>query len=106
MSASIQIREHVVSALSGAADIPVEKLTDDVDLLELGLDSLDFWSMVMDIEDGVGADVPADVLDRLAQMAMPVTVGDLLRVFATWDPYSGAGDSLRPQDEVIVVPEP
>ena len=58
---------------------------------DLGVDSLDFWNILMDVEDRAGAEVPGEVLDRPAQFDSQVTVGDLLDAMGSWEPTGGPG---------------
>lgn len=80
------LREIALEAIAAAADVPVEELTDDADLLDIGLDSVDFWTVLLNIEDRLDLEVPAEVLDRLAQLRDKVTVGELAVVLASWTP--------------------
>ena len=85
-SAPLDLRAIAVDAIAAAAGLPPKQLTDDVDLMDLGLDSVDFWKILLDIEDHIGVEVPSAVLDRLTQLDGEVTVGDLSAAFGTWDP--------------------
>lgn len=80
------LREIAIEAIAAAAGLPVEELTDDADLLDIGLDSVDFWTVLLNIEDRLDLEVPAEVLDRLAQLRDKVTVGELAVVLASWTP--------------------
>ena len=70
---------------------PSDELERDTDIFDLGVDSLDFWNILMDVEDRAGAEVPGEVLDRLAQLDSQVTVGDLLDAMGSWEPIGGPG---------------
>lgn len=83
---STAVQEIVLNALATAAELPVSSLKRTTDVFDLGLDSMDFWTILMDVEDQTGADVPAEVLDRLAQFDSQVTVGDVLDAMAGWNP--------------------
>lgn len=90
------LQNIALRAIASAAGVQIEALTPDLDVFELGLDSLDFWAILMDIEDGVGAEVPADVLDRLTQFETELTVGDLLGILATWNVAVDSGAAQVP----------
>lgn len=96
-SALSEIQTVALNAIASTASVEVERLTADVDLFELGLDSLDFWAILVDIEDSAGIEVSAEVLDQLAQFESRLTVGDVLETFAAWESAAGPDDgrSLR-----------
>lgn len=101
-----ELRDIVVGAIAKTAGLPPEEMHEGVDLLGLGLDSLDFSTILIEIEDGVGAEVPSDVLDRLIQVdSTKVTIGDMFALLANWNPDQSAA-GLRPQDEIVVLTEP
>lgn len=78
-------QRSVAGAIAAAAGVAADELTAHQDIFELGLDSLDFWSILMDVEDDLGEEVPSAVLDRLAEIDGDVTVGRLLDVVSIWD---------------------
>lgn len=98
-----ELRAVIVGAIAGVASRPPDELSDDVDLLQLGLDSLDFARILIDIEDAVGAEIPPYVLDRIIEETPDVvTMGSILGMLSTWD--TSEGDlGLPPGHEVIVV---
>jgi acyl carrier protein len=76
----------LVAVLEAATEVPAAELRDDVVLSDLGLDSVQYWEILIDLEDRIGEDVPTAVLDRIAQIdSSRMTVGDLKSVLATWD---------------------
>lgn len=81
---SHDVRRAVIEAIAAAAEVGVAEVTEDRDIFELGLDSLDFWSVLMDVEERVGTEVPSGVLDGLAAIDGDVTVGRLLDVVSGW----------------------
>lgn len=79
----------VLAAVAGAAGTTAGELRSDLELIELGLDSLDFWEILMQVEDATDADVPAEVLDTLTQLDEAATVGDLVATLSAWNPSVG-----------------
>jgi acyl carrier protein len=74
-----RLREIVTGAVAAAAQLRVEDIRDDSDLFELGLDSLDLTSIVVDIEDGTGGCLSADELDCFFHAREVITVADIVR---------------------------
>ena len=99
-----KLREVVVSAVANAAEISPEEISDGTNLFSLGLDSLNLASILIDIEDGIGAEVPPEVLDRFLDVGDEVTLADVIRILATWDPNKRV--SRTPYDPVVVVSGP
>jgi acyl carrier protein len=97
------LRDVIVGAIADAADRPPDELRDDVDLLDLGLDSLDFARILIDIEDAVGAEVPPHVLDRIMDEAPEViTLRSILDLLTGWD--TSDGDlGFHPRTQVVAV---
>ena len=62
------------------------RLTDDLRLLESGLDSLSFALIVMRLEEALGFD-PFDVAD---EVRFPVTFGDFVKLYEDHPVKSGA----------------
>jgi acyl carrier protein len=83
---STDLQLLVREAIASAAGVDIAELREDRDVFELGLDSLDFWSILLDIEEQVGSQVPPEVLDQLAALDDVVTVGRLLNAVSGWDP--------------------
>ena len=90
MASLNDVQRAVVEAIAAAAQVGVDEVTEDRDIFELGLDSLDFWSVLMDVEERVGTEVPSEVLDRLAALDGDITVGRLLAVASSWDVAAGS----------------
>ena len=101
-----KLRTIIVNAIANAAEIAPESLQDDLNLFDLGLDSLNFAGILIDIEDAVGEEIPAEVLDRFLDVGDVVTIRDVLNLLSTWD--RAAADALGPYDydEVVVVQQP
>jgi acyl carrier protein len=79
-----ELQRVVLAVIAAAASVPPEELDPDRDVFELGLDSIDFWSILMDVEEEVGEEVPSEVLDRLSEIDGEVTVRRLLGVVSAW----------------------
>lgn len=81
----VSARETMQRALAEVAGVPVEDLRTEQDIFDFGLDSVEFWAILMDVEDAVGTPAPAQMFDQIASLAMRLTVGDLLAAAADWD---------------------
>jgi acyl carrier protein len=101
-----QLREIVVGAIAKAAEMAPDEITDELNLFDLGLDSLNLADILIDIEDGVGAEIPVEVMDRFLDVGDNVTIRDVLGVLAAWNPQI-ATDAGAPLDYggVVVVDE-
>jgi acyl carrier protein len=76
----ISVREDVVSQLGRVAKEQKKTLvplSDDVTLLDTGLDSLCFAILVARLEDTFGI----DPFSTSQEMQFPVTLGDLIRIY-------------------------
>ena len=72
------IEQRVIRRISRSTGIPVSEITADSRLEgDLDLDSLDRLSVVMDVEDEFGVDLPDDALENVA------TVRELAALLAT-----------------------
>ena len=61
------IEQRVIRCISRSTGTPVSEITADSHLDgDLGLDSLDRLSVVMDVEDEFGVDLPDDALENVA----------------------------------------
>jgi acyl carrier protein len=77
---AMSIKETVISEIEQIAEQhqkTLAPLTDDVILLDTGLDSLCFAVLVARLEDRLGVDPFSDSDD----VAFPVTLGDFVRVY-------------------------
>jgi acyl carrier protein len=101
------IRTIALGAIAAAAGLEPDQVARTADIFDLGIDSLDFWKVLMDVEDGIGMEVPAHVLDRLAQLQGDVTVDDLLTAFAVWHRQAGADVQVcgEPPLDVLLLDE-
>jgi acyl carrier protein len=77
----MSVRETIVSQFEQVAaeqHRKLARLSDDLKLLDSGLDSLSFALIVARLEDALGID-PFDVAD---DVKFPVTFGDFVRLYA------------------------
>jgi acyl carrier protein len=93
-----RLRDVIVTAIATAAEIDPETIDDDVNLFDLGLDSLNFAGILVDIEDGIGAEIPVEVLDRFLNVGDVVTMKDVIAHLSVWDPAT----SPAPYGDVVV----
>lgn len=80
----------VRSSIALVANVSLETIDESTDLLALGLDSLDFSSILVEIEAHVGAMIPDDMLRRVENSQIE-TVADVLALLAGWDPAKSDG---------------
>ena len=97
----IELRRIVVRAAATAADLTEDELGDDVDLFSIGLDSLSFATILIDIEDTMGAEVPGEVLDGFLEVGDQVTIAKVVDLLSNWDPERSGGRGPLP-DPIIV----
>lgn len=62
------IRKIIVASVEDLSPSGAEAIDGSTDLTELGIDSLEFTSLVIEIEDQLPEPLPADALDRLADL--------------------------------------
>ena len=77
---SMSIKETIVSQIRDIAreqDKNLATLTEDLVLLELGLDSLSFAILVARLEDTLGV----DPFSAAEDVKFPVTLGDFVRIY-------------------------
>jgi acyl carrier protein len=77
-------REIVLGAIARVGNIDPTQLNDDVNLVDLGFDSLDLSSILVEIEDGVGQEVPPDILDALIDLGELTTIEHVLQGLEPW----------------------
>jgi acyl carrier protein len=80
------VRAAVRQAIALVAEVDEIAIDDTTDLTSLGLDSLDLSAVLVHIEDAVGEEIPAGIMDRLADVGDIVFVTDVDRLFAGWHP--------------------
>jgi acyl carrier protein len=101
-----KLREVVVTAIAKAAEVEPGTIHDDLDLFDLGLDSLNFAGILIDIEDAIGAEIPAEVLDRFLDIGDVVTIRDVVGLLSGWDPGANGDAGSSPYGEVVVIEQP
>jgi acyl carrier protein len=87
-------RQIVLEAIAAAAAISAADLVDETNLLELGLDSLEFSEILINVEDAVGEQVSMDLLDKLDDVGDIITVADLCDFLSAWTPARFAEASV------------
>lgn len=86
-----RVQKIVLETLAYAASLPIDDVDRDANIFDLGLDSLDFWTILMDIEERAGTEVPSEVLDALAQLDGQITVAHIIDATAVWTPGDVVG---------------
>lgn len=74
------VRHTLVAAVARATDQDPLDLGDDTTLSSLEVDSLGLTEILLDVEEGLDAEVPPEVLDHLGEPGL--TIGDLVRLLA------------------------
>jgi len=94
----VSTRAALVDALRAVMDLDGEPVGDDTNLVDLGFDSLDLASVLVEIEDRIGSDVPSDVLDEIAELGDAMTVGAVTELIHRWNCAStrDAGAAMEP----------
>jgi acyl carrier protein len=70
----MDLREELRTSISYVCGIPVERISDDAPLEELGFDSLASAEVLTDLEIKLGLELPVDALRRLVRAG---TVGEV-----------------------------
>jgi acyl carrier protein len=83
--ANADMRRIVLESIAFAAEKEASTITDESSLDELGLDSLDLSTILIEIEDRVGAEVPIEILDQLVDIERIACVGDAVSLLSTWN---------------------
>lgn len=76
-----EIRVAIVAAIAVVADTPSDEIQPEVRLDELGLDSLTFTEVLVEVEDRLGVEIPAEVLSRIEEIGQIETVADVFVIF-------------------------
>lgn len=63
-----EVRALIVAVLGEVASVDTAGLGADDDLFEVGIDSLDFTTVIVEVEERLGEDLPADAFDRFAEL--------------------------------------
>lgn len=80
------------SVVARATGRPEGEVPGDVDLRDLGLDSVDLAGVLVEVEDGLGTEVPVEAIDELVEQADgQVTLDGVVRVLGRWLAADGAG---------------
>jgi acyl carrier protein len=85
----MKLESALRESIAFVCDVPLERVTDEAVLEQLGLDSLAAAEVITNVEIRLGRDLPMDVLRRLNQVR---TVGDVaaeLRAAAGHEAVSG-----------------
>lgn len=98
MSSATPLQAISLEVIASVARVEHDQLGLDVDMFDLGLDSIDFWAILMDIEDRSSTEVPAEVFEALAKVDGSMTIGHLLELVARWE--SASDTSSSSQDEM------
>ena len=78
--AANHLRPALLAALAAATGRDVNSISDETVLADLEVDSLALASVILDIEDATGSELPADVLARISAATSIHTVGDLAQL--------------------------
>jgi acyl carrier protein len=73
----VDLHTELREAISRACDVPVEAITDDATVEELGFDSLASAEVLTDVEMRLDRELPVDALRRLVRAQ---TVGEVARL--------------------------
>jgi len=74
----------VRTAIAVVAEVEPLTIYLQTDLIQLGLDSLSFTAVLVEIEEALGAEVSASHLDELDRFGDIVTVDDIVRFLTPW----------------------
>jgi acyl carrier protein len=88
-SISPSLHRIVVAAIGTVATLPPHtdpRELDGLDLRELGIDSLDLSTILVEIEEAAGEEIPAEVLDDIIDVADIVVIADVVALLADWRP--------------------
>ena len=67
------LKESVVAAIAGHKRLPVEQVTLESNLEEMGIDSLEAITILFELEKDLGVEIPNEAIDGIE------TVGDIVR---------------------------
>lgn len=63
-----RLRTIVLEVAAERSPIDLSTLDEDADLYELGLDSLQFATLLVEVEERLDEELPAEAFDRLAEL--------------------------------------
>lgn len=66
-----RLRSILLEVAAESSPIDISALDEDADLLALGFDSLQFATVLVEVEDRLGEELPTEAFDRLAEMETP-----------------------------------
>lgn len=75
-----RLRAAVLTAVASVAGTDAALIADDTRLASLGLDSLDYTSVLLEVEEILGAELPLEALAEVAEADGLVVVGDVVRL--------------------------
>ena len=58
----------IVAAAAEVGDVDLSTVDRDADLFDLGIDSLHFTTVLVEVEERLGDDIPAEAFDRFAEL--------------------------------------
>jgi len=77
----MDVGKEVKAAIAKHLNVPAESLTDDTDLADAGLASLDFVEIIFDLEEKFGIELPYNA--NTTSTADFRTVGDVIRLVSS-----------------------
>ncbi|HTU32828.1 MAG TPA: acyl carrier protein [Candidatus Acidoferrum sp.] len=86
-----EVAEKVIATLASVKRIPADKITLDTNLQELGIDSLDVFSLLFELENAFKISIPDDDV-RSIRTVNDIVVG-VKKLMAAAPPQSPAGSS-------------
>lgn len=76
-----ELYDLIVSAGADVGDIDLSAVDRDTDLFDLGIDSLHFTTVLVEVEERLGDDIPAEAFDRFAELER-FTLNNILTALA------------------------
>lgn len=80
------VARSVCRSIALVADVPLDSIDKTTDLIGLGLDSLDFSAILVEIEGDLGEPIPDEILARLDQVGDIHRVSHVLSLLSGWQP--------------------
>ena len=86
-----EVAEKVIATLASVKRIPAEKITVDTNLQEMGIDSLDVFTLLFELENAFKISIPDDDVRSIK------TVGDIVtgikKILASAPPSTATGSA-------------
>ena len=86
-----EVAEKVIATLASVKRIPAEKITVDTNLQEMGIDSLDVFTLLFELENAFKISIPDDDVRSIK------TVGDIVtgikKILAATPPSTATGSA-------------